>query len=84
MDYWPKTAKIIQIDADHKMLGLVKKISVGICGDAKAAAELSSAWPAHAGLRRHRARAPTPSPRKRPPGRRRTSGPTSATRTAWT
>jgi sulfoacetaldehyde acetyltransferase len=39
MDYWPKTAKIIQIDADHKMLGLVKKISVGICGDAKAAAQ---------------------------------------------
>ena len=38
MDYWPKHAKIIQIDADHKMLGLVKKISVGICGDAKAAA----------------------------------------------
>lgn len=38
MDYWPKAAKIIQIDADHKMLGLVKKISVGICGDAKAAA----------------------------------------------
>ncbi|WP_261394997.1 sulfoacetaldehyde acetyltransferase [Halomonas sp. DP1Y21-3] len=42
MDYWPKDAKIIQVDADHKMLGLVKKISVGICGDAKAAAvELS-------------------------------------------
>lgn len=39
MDYWPKEAKIIQIDADHKMLGLVKKISVGICGDAKAAAQ---------------------------------------------
>jgi sulfoacetaldehyde acetyltransferase len=38
MDYWPKNAKIIQIDADQKMLGLVKKISVGICGDAKAAA----------------------------------------------
>ncbi|MEZ8629299.1 sulfoacetaldehyde acetyltransferase [Vibrio lentus] len=38
MDYWPKKAKIIQIDADNKMLGLVKKISVGICGDAKAAA----------------------------------------------
>jgi sulfoacetaldehyde acetyltransferase len=38
MDYWPKEAKIIQIDADHKMLGLVKKISVGICGDAKASA----------------------------------------------
>jgi len=38
LDYWPKNAKIIQIDADHKMLGLVKKISVGICGDASAAA----------------------------------------------
>jgi sulfoacetaldehyde acetyltransferase len=38
MDYWPKNAKIIQIDADPKMLGLVKKISVGICGDARAAA----------------------------------------------
>ncbi|TVU70530.1 MULTISPECIES: sulfoacetaldehyde acetyltransferase [Cobetia] len=38
MDYWPKDAKIIQIDADHKMLGLVKKISVGICGDASEAA----------------------------------------------
>ena len=38
MDYWPKDAKIIQIDADNKMLGLVKKITVGICGDAKAAA----------------------------------------------
>ena len=38
IDYWPKDAKIIQIDADHKMLGLVKKISVGICGDAGAAA----------------------------------------------
>ena len=38
MDYWPKEAKIIQVDADHTMLGLVKKISVGICGDAGAAA----------------------------------------------
>lgn len=39
MDYWPKDAKIIQVDADHKMLGLVKPISVGIHGDAAAAAE---------------------------------------------
>ncbi len=38
MDYWPKDAKIIQVDADNKMLGLVKKISVGICGDARASA----------------------------------------------
>lgn len=39
MDYWPNDAKIIQVDADHKMLGLVKPISVGIHGDAAAAAE---------------------------------------------
>jgi len=38
IDYWPKDAKIVQIDADATMLGLVKPISVGICGDAKAAA----------------------------------------------
>ncbi|GAA1867066.1 sulfoacetaldehyde acetyltransferase [Paeniglutamicibacter psychrophenolicus] len=36
--YWPTEAKIIQIDADHTKLGLVKKISVGITGDAKAVA----------------------------------------------
>jgi len=39
LDYWPTQAKIIQVDADNKMLGLVKKISVGICGDAGAAAK---------------------------------------------
>ncbi len=38
LDYWPKDAKIIQVEADHTNLGLVKKISVGICGDAKAVA----------------------------------------------
>jgi sulfoacetaldehyde acetyltransferase len=38
LDYWPKDAKIIQIDADARMLGLVKTATVGICGDAKAAA----------------------------------------------
>ena len=38
MDYWPKDAKIIQIDSDPRMLGLVKPISVGIHGDARAAA----------------------------------------------
>ena len=38
LDYWPSRAKIIQIDADPKMLGLVKPISVGLCGDAKAVA----------------------------------------------
>jgi len=38
IDYWPASAKIIQIDADPRMLGLVKPIAVGICGDAGAAA----------------------------------------------
>jgi len=37
LDYWPKQAKIIQIDTDPRMLGLVKPISVGIHGDARAA-----------------------------------------------
>jgi len=37
-DYWPKDARIIQIDNNPRMLGLVKKISLGICGDAKLAA----------------------------------------------
>ncbi len=37
-DYWPKDAKIIQIDSNPRMLGLVKKVSIGICGDARLAA----------------------------------------------
>ena len=39
LEYWPENAKIIQVDCDQKMLGLVKPISVGICGDAAAAAD---------------------------------------------
>jgi sulfoacetaldehyde acetyltransferase len=42
LDYWPKDAKIIQVEADHTNLGLVKKITVGIHGDAKAAAKAIS------------------------------------------
>ena len=43
IDYWPKEAKIIQVDADARMLGLVKKTSIGICGDARlVASELIS------------------------------------------
>jgi sulfoacetaldehyde acetyltransferase len=38
MEYWPADAKIIQVDADPRVLGLVKSISVGINGDARAAA----------------------------------------------
>ena len=39
LDYWPRQAKIIQIDTDHRMLGLVRQIAVGIVGDAKEAAK---------------------------------------------
>ncbi len=39
LNYWPERAKIIQIDTDHRMLGLVKQISVGIAGDAREAAK---------------------------------------------
>ena len=38
MDYWPTDAKIIQVDADHTMLGLVKPVTVAIHGDAGQAA----------------------------------------------
>ena len=38
LTYWPEGAKIIQIDADAKMLGLVKRSSGCIVGAAKAAA----------------------------------------------
>jgi len=38
LDYWPRQANIIQIDSDPRVLGLVKPISVGIQGDARAAA----------------------------------------------
>ena len=43
LTYWPEDAKIVQVDADSKMLGLVKKIDVGICGDAGAAAKALTA-----------------------------------------
>jgi sulfoacetaldehyde acetyltransferase len=38
IDYWPQTAKLIQVDADPKVLGLVKKVAVTVCGDPAAAA----------------------------------------------
>ncbi len=35
IDYWPKEAQIIQVDINPDRIGLTKKISVGICGDAR-------------------------------------------------
>ena len=35
IDYWPKDAKIIQVDINPDRIGLTKKVTVGIIGDAK-------------------------------------------------
>ena len=34
MEYWPKDAKIIQVDINPDRIGLTKKVTVGIVGDA--------------------------------------------------
>ena len=34
LDYWPKDAKIIQVDMNPDRIGLTKKVTVGIVGDA--------------------------------------------------
>ncbi|MDZ7709325.1 MAG: sulfoacetaldehyde acetyltransferase [Roseovarius sp.] len=39
IDYWPKDAKIIQVDINPDRIGLTKTVSVGIVGDAKKVAE---------------------------------------------
>jgi sulfoacetaldehyde acetyltransferase len=39
LDYWPKEAKIIQVDINPDRIGLTKKVTVGIVGDAKKVAE---------------------------------------------
>jgi len=35
LDYWPKEAKIIQVDINPSRIGLTKKLAVGIVGDSK-------------------------------------------------
>ena len=39
IDYWPKQAKVIQVDLNSDRIGLTKKVTVAIQGDAKAVAE---------------------------------------------
>jgi sulfoacetaldehyde acetyltransferase len=39
IDYWPKDAKIIQVDINPDRIGLTKPVSVGIVGDAKKVAK---------------------------------------------
>ncbi|POR41299.1 sulfoacetaldehyde acetyltransferase [Methylobacterium sp. V23] len=50
IDYWPKNAKIIQVDINPDRIGLTKKITVGICGDAKQVArQILEQLASHAG-----------------------------------
>ena len=39
IDYWPKDAKIIQVDINPDRIGLTKPVAVGIIGDAKTVAQ---------------------------------------------
>ena len=39
IDYWPKNANIIQVDINPDRIGLTKKVTVGIAGDAKQVAK---------------------------------------------
>jgi sulfoacetaldehyde acetyltransferase len=39
LDYWPKDAAIIQVDINPDRIGLTKKVTVGIVGDARKVAE---------------------------------------------
>lgn len=38
IEYWPARARLVQVDADHRVLGLVKPTDVAIHGDARLAA----------------------------------------------
>ena len=39
LDYWPKEARVIQVDINPNRIGLTKKVAVGIVGDSKKVAE---------------------------------------------
>ncbi|MES2914690.1 MAG: sulfoacetaldehyde acetyltransferase [Pseudomonadota bacterium] len=39
IDYWPKDAKVIQVDINANRIGLTKPVTVGIVGDARKVAE---------------------------------------------
>ena len=38
LEYWPTDARIVQVDIDHRMLGLVREVDVAVHGDAAGAA----------------------------------------------
>ncbi len=57
IDYWPREAKIIQVDINPDRIGLTKRVDVGVCGDAKrvAASLLAAVKPNAAGREARRA-----------------------------
>ncbi len=58
IDYWPKDAKIIQVDINPDRIGLTKKVTVGIVGDAaKVAASITGEAGGHRRRRGPRGRA---------------------------
>jgi sulfoacetaldehyde acetyltransferase len=71
IDYWPRGAKIIQVDSDRRTLGLVRPVAVAIHGDARLAA---------ADLVRRLAERPRPAG----PARAARLAEVEARRTAWT
>ena len=67
IDYWPKQAKIIQVDINSDRIGLTKKVTVGICGDAKQVAQQILQQLAPAAGDAGRSAGASPPPRSRPP-----------------
>ena len=50
LDYWPKSAAVIQVDINPDRIGLTKPVAVAICGDAKlVAAQILQQLPKTAG-----------------------------------
>ena len=55
LEYWPSEAKIIQVDINPDRIGLTKKVSIGIVGDAgKVATDIFSQLSENS--RRHKSR----------------------------
>ena len=59
MEYWPKGAKIIQVDIDHRQLGLTRRVDLPVAADAR---EFARQLLASCGTR------PAPGPRTRETG----------------
>ena len=57
IDYWPRQAKVIQVDFNPDRIGLTKRVDVGVCGDAgRVATALLAALGGGAGDRGREAR----------------------------